>query len=141
MDEYSLFACLPVTGRTNQIRIHLAAIGHWILGDKMYHENENVFIEFYESGFTPWVQEQVIFPRHMLHNTAIMLDEKINFAPLSFKPIICPIAEDMSEFHVVQKLMKNANISLNTEEQIKNLTDIFIELHRFDFKIENIFNP
>ncbi len=32
----SLVAAYPETGRTHQIRVHLAAIGHGILGDEMY---------------------------------------------------------------------------------------------------------
>ncbi len=34
--DHSLVAAYPVTGRTHQIRVHLASIGHGILGDKMY---------------------------------------------------------------------------------------------------------
>lgn len=33
----SLIACFPLTGRTHQIRVHLASIGHPILGDSLYN--------------------------------------------------------------------------------------------------------
>jgi 23S rRNA pseudouridine1911/1915/1917 synthase len=36
LDEYSLLEITPRTGRTHQIRVHLAAIGHPIVGDKLY---------------------------------------------------------------------------------------------------------
>lgn len=29
----------PVTGRTHQLRVHMAAIGHPILGDRLYGGN------------------------------------------------------------------------------------------------------
>lgn len=41
--KYSNLSCLkvsPKTGRTHQIRIHLASIGHPILGDKLYGKKE-----------------------------------------------------------------------------------------------------
>jgi len=34
----SLFACRPITGRTHQIRVHLAELGHPILIDRQYAE-------------------------------------------------------------------------------------------------------
>ena len=33
---YTLLRCEPLTGRTHQLRVHLAAIGHPILGDALY---------------------------------------------------------------------------------------------------------
>lgn len=34
--DYSLVAVKPVTGRTHQIRVHMAAIGHILIGDSVY---------------------------------------------------------------------------------------------------------
>lgn len=36
-DEYALVQAKPKTGRTHQIRVHLKAIGHPIIGDHLYH--------------------------------------------------------------------------------------------------------
>ena len=43
--KYDTLSCLkvtPKTGRTHQIRIHLASIGHPILGDKLYGNKETL---------------------------------------------------------------------------------------------------
>jgi 23S rRNA pseudouridine955/2504/2580 synthase/23S rRNA pseudouridine1911/1915/1917 synthase len=34
--QCALVECIPVTGRTHQLRVHLAGMGHPILGDKQY---------------------------------------------------------------------------------------------------------
>lgn len=38
-DGYSLVECVPITGRTHQIRIHLQSIGFPIVNDPLYNEN------------------------------------------------------------------------------------------------------
>lgn len=39
--NYSIIKCIPITGRTHQIRVHLSSIGHPIVGDKVYNNNKN----------------------------------------------------------------------------------------------------
>ncbi|MDF2965279.1 MAG: pseudouridine synthase [Rickettsiaceae bacterium] len=35
-DSFTMLELMPITGRTHQLRVHCAAIGHPILGDKIY---------------------------------------------------------------------------------------------------------
>jgi 23S rRNA pseudouridine1911/1915/1917 synthase len=106
--EFCLVACIPKTGRTNQIRIHLASLGHPLVGDKMYHPDENVFLEFYEKGYTPWVAEQTLFPRHMLHNLEFQVSQEIYPPFPGDKPIVAPLAADMLESEIVRELLERA---------------------------------
>ncbi len=41
-DEASVVLVRPKTGRTHQIRVHMAHIGHGIIGDEMYHMPSNL---------------------------------------------------------------------------------------------------
>ncbi|MDP2307533.1 MAG: RluA family pseudouridine synthase [Pseudomonadota bacterium] len=68
---YSLVACKPVTGRTHQIRAHLEHVGFPILGDKLYGQKDDVFLELLEKGATARVRELIGFPRHALHARSI----------------------------------------------------------------------
>ncbi len=47
----SLVECKPVTGRTNQIRVHLAHVGAGIVGDKLYDPDEAIFNAFKSQNF------------------------------------------------------------------------------------------
>jgi len=39
--DWALWRAVPLTGRAHQIRLHLAHIGHPILGDKDYHPDSS----------------------------------------------------------------------------------------------------
>ena len=41
--DYTYIECVLETGRTHQIRVHMAYIGHPILGDMVYSGNKNLF--------------------------------------------------------------------------------------------------
>lgn len=47
--RYSLLECRPHTGRQHQIRVHLDAVGHPIVGDKLYPD-ESVFLRWIARG-------------------------------------------------------------------------------------------
>jgi len=64
---HSLLRAVPKTGRTNQIRIHAAFGGHHLVGDKLYHPDENVFLDYFENGNTADVQGRAGFHRLCLH--------------------------------------------------------------------------
>jgi len=90
--NHSLVAAQPKTGRTNQIRIHLAVAGHRIVGDKLYHPNEDVFLSYYEKKNLEWVNAQAGFSRLCLHAAAL------SFAhPTSGKnsEICCPMPKEL----------------------------------------------
>jgi 23S rRNA pseudouridine1911/1915/1917 synthase len=65
--KFSVVRALPWTGRTHQIRVHLAAIGHPIVGDKIYGPDEKLYLEFIETGWTSQLESKLLLPRHALH--------------------------------------------------------------------------
>ena len=40
-DNYCLVECKLETGRTHQIRVHMSHLGHPLLGDSLYNQNDN----------------------------------------------------------------------------------------------------
>jgi len=92
---HCLLLARPKTGRTNQIRIH-AAVNHLpLVGDKLYHVNEQVFDSYFlNRGNTPWIIEQTGFHRLCLHAHRLGF-----FHPETGKrcDIECPMPQDMSE--------------------------------------------
>lgn len=70
-EEYAscaLVACRPHTGRQHQIRVHLDALGHPIVGDKLYGPDESIFPRALENALSSRDIELLRLPRHALHN-------------------------------------------------------------------------
>jgi 23S rRNA pseudouridine1911/1915/1917 synthase len=67
-EAHALCEASPETGRQHQIRVHLAALGHPIVGDKLYGAGEALFMRACEEGITPELLECFDnLPRHALH--------------------------------------------------------------------------
>jgi 23S rRNA pseudouridine1911/1915/1917 synthase len=65
--ERTLVECFPETGRQHQIRAHLDAIGHPVVGDKLYPD-ERVFADYQDHGWDA-IADRVDHPRQALHCT------------------------------------------------------------------------
>ncbi len=63
----ALVRCIPETGRMHQIRVHLAHLGHPILGDKIYGPSEHCYLEYIQHGWSRELEERLVLPRHALH--------------------------------------------------------------------------
>jgi len=80
--DFSVLEVEPVTGRTNQIRIHLADIGHPILGERIYAFRRDFKIRF---------------NRVALHASRIEFAHPVTGAKMVFES---PLPEDMLKFAV-----------------------------------------
>jgi RluA family pseudouridine synthase len=69
-DDISELLVKPITGKSNQIRIHLAAKGYPIVGDKKYFADESVYLNWYDNGTQ---DERMRNDYHVLHATAMRL--------------------------------------------------------------------
>lgn len=88
----ALVRCMPHTGRMHQIRVHLAHLGHPIVGDKIYGGNEENYLEFIETGWTPRLASRLISERHALHAAALSFPYGERWVNVN-----CPMPDDMRQ--------------------------------------------
>ena len=73
--RFALLEAQPHTGRMHQIRVHAAASGHPLIGDKIYGSDEGCYLEFIETGWTPSLASRLLLHRHALHAGGLTLEE------------------------------------------------------------------
>ena len=75
-DGYALIRCVLETGRTHQIRVHMAHIGHPLLGDSLY------------GG------DLTLISRQALHCTDVTFEHPVTGETVHLE---CPYPEDMQQ--------------------------------------------
>ncbi len=86
--DFSLVRCRLITGRTHQIRVHLAARGWPIVGDAVYGRTRKGGVP------APLDELAYAFPRQALHAWRVSLRHPSTSAALE---IVAPLAEDMRQ--------------------------------------------
>ena len=92
-EKYSLLRLFPQTGRTHQLRVHMAAIGHGIVGDKLYGMNDEEFIN--------WRGNPDSFKGKMVLNRQALHCSRMSFIHPYYEKectISAPLPDDMKKF-------------------------------------------
>lgn len=94
--EYSLIKAIPLTGRTHQIRVHMASIGHPIVGDVQYGGSPGLFLSTLKRNAYKQNKseetERPLIGRMALHSFSIGIK---NFKDNQSLHIECPFPKDM----------------------------------------------
>ncbi|MBF0299280.1 MAG: hypothetical protein HQK51_11205, partial [Oligoflexia bacterium] len=144
IDNYLLLLAYPHTGRQHQIRVHAAAHGFPLIGDKIYNGDPNLFIRYKDKVTTEQDYEELELPRHALHAIALNFpyDPNINIAQLpvnernskNIKSIMnntkrtiftTPIPNDLREWIKSKNKIKSKNhsVDIDIDFDIKQLED------------------
>lgn len=85
-DGYAHVLCRPKTGRTHQIRVHMTAIGHSLVGDRVYRSRRQQHRGIPDGAPDPG--------RHCLHALRLTVPHPLTHEPLRIES---PMAADMEQ--------------------------------------------
>lgn len=84
----------PLTGRKNQIRVHLEFVGHPIVGDKIYGMPLDLLEERLILPESPRVLAHLVLPRHALHAWRLRFPHPRTGEPVSLE---APVPRDVAD--------------------------------------------
>jgi 23S rRNA pseudouridine1911/1915/1917 synthase len=83
------------TGRHHQLRVHLSAIGHPIVGDKAYGLDENLFILYHQNRLDEAAKAMLILPRQALHAARLSIRHVVLGRRITFE---APMPREITDF-------------------------------------------
>jgi RluA family pseudouridine synthase len=94
--SYAVVEARPETGRTHQIRVHLAALGHPIVCDPLYGSDKPVFLSSFKRGRRgdPF-EERPLLQRLGLHAAELVLPYR-GAAAEGLLRLIAPLSRDLA---------------------------------------------
>jgi 23S rRNA pseudouridine1911/1915/1917 synthase len=95
LDRFTVVRLIPRTGRTHQLRVHMAWLGHPIVGDKMYGPDDRWYLKFIEHGVTKEMVDALLLSRHALHANRILLRHPTTQESCEFR---APLPSDLTAF-------------------------------------------
>jgi 23S rRNA pseudouridine1911/1915/1917 synthase len=82
--DFTHFRCLPKTGRTHQIRVHMTSIGHSLVGDRTYRSRR--------AQQEKWPETAPLMERHALHAIRLRIEHPGTGVAMEFA---APMPADM----------------------------------------------
>lgn len=112
IDDYSLVEVQIVTGRTHQIRVHFASIGHPVCGDEMYGDADVNRI----------LKEKAGLERQFLHAAYLKFKLPKNDEPIE---LTAPLAKDLEEVLTLIDLKESQKeVASGKSKVLKSLKDL-----------------
>jgi len=88
---YALMKLRPEHGRTHQLRVHMAAIGHPIVGDALYQMDDDSYLRYRQGGEMP---DWLLLPRQALHCRQVGF---LHPKTAVYTTITAPLPKDLQE--------------------------------------------
>lgn len=92
---FTVVRLTPRTGRTHQLRVHMAWLGHPIVGDKIYGPDDNWYLKFIKEGITKEMLAELLLSRQALHAEFVSLRHP---RTQEFQDFRAPLPVDMIGF-------------------------------------------
>lgn len=111
VEQFAAYTLLEVkleTGRQHQIRAHMEAIGHPLVGDKIYGVPPQIFLKYIERGMTPSLASKLLLPYHALHASSLTFPHPEHGHPIT---VTAPLPDLLKEFSQNGSLRKTKNVS------------------------------
>jgi tRNA pseudouridine32 synthase / 23S rRNA pseudouridine746 synthase len=84
--RYSLVEALPETGRTHQVRVHLASVGYPLVCDQLYGDGQEVYLSEVKTAYRPGKgEERPLLARLGLHARELHLLHPLSGEEVSYQ--------------------------------------------------------